>query len=161
LTSAFGHPALDRPAPCSTTIRFWLPEPVARIWDDAVHRIGLPTWASAVLLVRHAVAEWERIDPERIPTEHRILERDGYRCRAPGCSSRRGLEAHHIIHRSQGGPDDPWNRVTLCHTHHHHRIHGPATMRVSGRAPGDLTWELGTGRGQRPWRAYRGEKIVK
>jgi hypothetical protein len=152
--------------PRFTTLHFWLPDPVADHWDDAIRRLRaapdpLPTWAAAMLLVQHAVTEWERIDPARIPTEHKILERDGYRCRVPGCTSRRNLEAHHIIRRSQGGPDDPWNRVSLCHHHHHHAVHGPGTVRVSGQAPANLTWELGTRGGNKPWRVYRGEKIVQ
>ena len=35
--------------------------------------------------------------------EDRIYARDGWRCQAPGCSSRRNLEAHHVVHRARGG----------------------------------------------------------
>jgi hypothetical protein len=49
-----------------------------------------------------------------------VLERDRYRCR--GCSSNSG-EIHHIQFRSQGGPDEAWNLITLCPSCHR-RAHG-------------------------------------
>jgi len=54
-----------------------------------------------------------RLDPEsyrRLHTE--IIERDGWRCQA--CGSLRGLEVHHIQHRSQLGGDSDGNLITLC-----------------------------------------------
>ena len=41
-----------------------------------------------------------------------IKERDYYRCRA--CGYGQNLHVHHIIYRSHGGPDEPWNLITLC-----------------------------------------------
>jgi hypothetical protein len=113
----------------------------------------LPPWAVAVLLVRAALHEWERIDPDRIPTERRILHRDDYRCQAPGCTARNHLEVHHIVFRSRGGTDVDENLITLCHAHHHHAVHRQ-TLRITGRAPFDLTWVFAEGP------AYRGEKII-
>jgi 5-methylcytosine-specific restriction endonuclease McrA len=49
-----------------------------------------------------------------------ILSRDGYKCR--NCGWRTNLSVHHIIFRSQGGPDEDWNLVTLC-TSCHDGIH--------------------------------------
>lgn len=43
---------------------------------------------------------------------------DNGKCQVWGCSCREGLESHHIIPRSQGGPDELWNLITLCHYHH-------------------------------------------
>ena len=46
----------------------------------------------------------------------KILERDGWRCRA--CGSTAGLEVHHIQRRSQLGDDSDGNLITLrsdCH----------------------------------------------
>jgi hypothetical protein len=43
---------------------------------------------AALLLVRRAVEEWERVDPSRRPDNLKILERDEWRCQAPGCTSR-------------------------------------------------------------------------
>jgi HNH endonuclease len=103
----------------------------------------LPTWAAAMLILQHAVNEWERMDPSRRPAETPIYERDEYRCQAPGCSARRGLEAHHIIFRSRRGSDDPENLITLCHAHHRQGIH-ENRLKVSGQAPWNLKWRMGS-----------------
>ena len=52
-----------------------------------------------------------------------VLARDGYRCTADGCDSRRRLQTHHIHPWSQGGPTDPGNLITLCWYHHQVVIH--------------------------------------
>ncbi|HET9233320.1 MAG TPA: HNH endonuclease [Candidatus Eisenbacteria bacterium] len=114
--------------------------------------------------MRLAVEEWQRVDPSRRPAEWKIFERDEWRCRAPGCSSRRRLEAHHVIFRSHNGSDDPKNLVTLCHAHHRRGIH-EGTLRVEGTAPHALRWRLGGGRRRwdgtpRPVRYFRGSHIV-
>jgi hypothetical protein len=110
-------------------------------------------------LVQHALDEWLRHDPDTIPTEHAILERDNYLCRAPGCSSQRHLEVHHIRFRSQGGTDHPWNKITLCHAHHHHVLH-EGHLRLTGIAPDGLVWELGTEPGRAPLMTLRGDRIL-
>lgn len=46
----------------------------------------------------------------------RILERDGYRCRACGRPGR--LEVDHVVPVSRGGGDDPANLQALCRTCH-------------------------------------------
>lgn len=46
----------------------------------------------------------------------KILERDHYRCQE--CGFFKHLEVHHIIHRSQGGSNDPSNLITLCRRCH-------------------------------------------
>jgi hypothetical protein len=68
--------------------------------------------------------------------------RDGFRCSVPGCTARRNLHAHHVKFRSAGGPDEAWNRTTLCAFHHLRGVHAH-TVRCTGRAPGDLLFELG------------------
>jgi len=130
-----------------TTISFWAPDVLIEQWTTVIRRVQLlhgplPAWAAALFLVRRAVTEWERVDPSRRPTEWKIFERDRWRCQAPGCSSRRRLEAHHIIFRSQNGSDDPDNLITLCHGHHRRGIH-EGYLAVSGSAPSDLRWRLG------------------
>lgn len=45
----------------------------------------------------------------------KCIELDGS-CRR--CGSIQDLEPHHIIHSSQGGGDDLWNLITLCHNCH-------------------------------------------
>ncbi len=37
---------------------------------------------------------------------------DGVRC------LRIGVDCHHIIKRSQGGPDETWNLISICRRHH-------------------------------------------
>ena len=45
----------------------------------------------------------------------KVFERDGWNCRH--CSFR-VVHPHHIIFRSQGGPDDMRNLITLCPSCH-------------------------------------------
>lgn len=42
----------------------------------------------------------------------RIIKRDRDRCRR--CGTAHSLHVHHIDYRSQGGPDEEWNLITLC-----------------------------------------------
>ena len=44
-------------------------------------------------------------------------ERDGYRCRFPGCESRR-VDLHHIVYWTNGGRTDLDNLLSLCKYHH-------------------------------------------
>jgi len=44
-------------------------------------------------------------------------ERDGCRCRFPGCESRR-VDLHHIQHWASGGRTDLSNLISLCPWHH-------------------------------------------
>ena len=49
-----------------------------------------------------------------------VYERDGWKC--AHCNERGSLHPHHLIYRSQGGPDELWNLITLCaqcHRAHH------------------------------------------
>ena len=46
------------------------------------------------------------------------MARDGG-CRFPGCTERRYVEAHHVVHWIDGGPTDLANLVLLCWRHHH------------------------------------------
>lgn len=41
-----------------------------------------------------------------------VFPRDHWKCRH--CKTRNNLHAHHIIFRSQQGPDTDWNLLTLC-----------------------------------------------
>jgi hypothetical protein len=92
----------------------------------------------------------EGLGPERVRAAHRVFARDGWRCTVPGCSSYRELHDHHIRFRSAGGSDDESNRTTLCAWHHLRGVHaGPARLRLRllGRAPRRLRFELGLRRG--------------
>ncbi len=112
---------------------------------------GLPHWMSLVSLLVEYALEHDR-GPRR-----RIVERDGYRCAVPGCTSRANLDQHHIVFRSAGGGDEPENRVTLCEYHHHRGVHGDL-LRVRGRAPAGLVF--GVGRRGKQVRWYRADRRV-
>lgn len=45
-------------------------------------------------------------------TRARVYKRDGYRCAL--CDDSRRIQAHHVVFRSQGGPDTEMNLITLC-----------------------------------------------
>jgi hypothetical protein len=72
-----------------------------------------------------------------------VYIRDGWRCTAPACTSRRNLEDHHILYRSRRGPNDLSNRTCLCRFHHALGEHGNLAS-CKGTAPTGITWRLGS-----------------
>jgi hypothetical protein len=96
--------------------------------------------ACLVELARHYLAVWKPLLPKRKTRSQRIRERDGHRCSVPGCS-RKAMQAHHLEARSQGGSDADDNLGGLCAHHHLVGVHG-GYLRVRGKAPDALTWEL-------------------
>jgi hypothetical protein len=109
-------------------------------------------------MLDHALETWLLRDPTaRRPDP--VIERDGYRCAVPGCTSRRSLHDHHIAFRSAGGSDAPENRISLCAFHHHRCLHA-GLLRVSGRAPGELVFELGLRADGPPLARYRSGDIA-
>jgi hypothetical protein len=102
-------------------------------------------------LLDHALETWLLRDPaQRRPNP--VIERDGYRCAVPGCTSRRNLHDHHIDFRSAGGSNASENRVTLCAFHHLRCLHA-GLLNVHGRAPDALVFEL-------PLTRYRSGDII-
>ena len=102
----------------------------------------VPTWVGLLALLEDFVFTWDPVEsPPARPTDA-IHVRDGWRCAAPGCTSRRNLEAHHVVYRAQGGDGDPANLVSLCCFHHQRGEHDGLTQ-VRGRAPLGLLWRLG------------------
>lgn len=66
--------------------------------------------------------ERARSRPTRsIPRDVRraLQRRDHNHCRYPGCTNDGAVEAHHLVHRANGGPNELANLVTLCRFHHH------------------------------------------
>ena len=66
----------------------------------------------------------ERAHQDVPPSVARLVwRRDGGRCRVPGCRSARGIEIHHLVHRTDGGSHDASNLALLCSACHlaHHR----------------------------------------
>ena len=105
-----------------------------------------------------ALTAWRVRDPSsRRPDP--VIERDGYRCAIPGCTSRRNLHDHHVTFRSAGGSDDPSNRVTLCAFHHQRCVHA-RFLGVRGRAPDGLVFELGLRPGAPPLVRYRSGDVA-
>lgn len=87
-----------------------------------------------------------RPDPEMAAWSRDVLERDGWRCRWPGCPEEGPqVVAHHINERSQR-PDlrlDRANGAALCTQHHdnaHHTVAGRQKARRLGLL-GGTTYE--------------------
>jgi hypothetical protein len=81
------------------------------------------------------------------PHLFRLLKHRDRHCRAPGCTSTRGLQAHHRQHWSDGGTTDLDNLILLCGRHHRllhenkweirGRLRSPETVEFHGRT-GDV-----------------------
>ena len=115
----------------------WL---AARMFSIRCRRV--PAWVGLLALIEDFVDTWDddRGMPRRPGDE--IYVRDGWRCAAPGCTSRRNLEDHHLRYRSRGGDDDPANRICLCRFHHQRGEHGGLAS-CRGLAPVGVVWRLG------------------
>jgi hypothetical protein len=146
-------------------IVFWAPLDVAALWDSALRSCRgaagpqLEDWECFLLFVRALRDTWENPDDPQWKRRYRIFERDGWRCMAPGCTSRSGLNEHHIVFRSQQGNDEDENLVALCVGHHQEGIHA-SRLRCFGRAPDSLWWDLGIRPGGEPLMRYFGERVV-
>ena len=119
-------------------------------------------WWAMLAVFAEARDAWTQHAAANRHRTHPILERDAYRCAASGCTSRRGLERHHIHYRGHMGPDDDDNLATLCATHHRLGEHG-GILRVRGKAAPDaheLTWELGLDNNGRAQLICRGDHVL-
>ncbi len=105
----------------------------------------------------HALRAWGVLDAQgrfaKLRREHRVFARDGWRCAVPACTRMRGLHAHHVVYRSQGGGNERENLVTLCAYHHLRGVHA-GRLRIRGRAPHALRFELGIRAGRAPLAVY-------
>jgi hypothetical protein len=117
---------------------------------------SIPHWVGLLALIEDCVRTWDVVDNRNRHSLDAIHNRDGWRCGAPACTSRRNLQTHHLKHRSQGGGDEPWNLQGVCAFHHLRGEHG-GLARCRGRAPLDVVWRLGTTR-LGTW--YRNEKRI-
>ncbi len=104
----------------------------------------VPEWVGLLALLEEWL--WTHDDPRTMPDRpgwrQRALELSGFRCMAPGCTSRRNLQVHHIHYRGHQGGDESWNVLVLCEFHHHQGEHG-TLARFRGRAPLDVLCQLG------------------
>lgn len=108
----------------------------------AARCLRVPAWAGLWVLLEDYARTWD--DPASFPRRqwHKTYERDGWRCMAPGCTSRKKLDCHHLDYRSHQGSDELPNLLTLCRYHHQQGEHGRYAS-VQGTAPAGLLWRLG------------------
>jgi hypothetical protein len=118
-------------------VEFRAPREVAELFVALARSVGLEA------MLDHAIATW--LEAGSALRDYADFRRDGFRCTVPACSARRNLHSHHIRFRSAGGPDVAWNRTTLCAYHHQRGVHSGA-IAIRGRAPDELTYDLGIGR---------------
>ncbi|MGV8125070.1 MAG: HNH endonuclease [Candidatus Xenobiia bacterium LiM19] len=85
---------------------------------------------------------------------HKVIERDNFRCIIPGCSSRAGLDDHHIRFRSHGGSNKLSNNSSTCFKHHRHCIHDNRYITIKGKAPDNLTVAMGVEPGRPPFALF-------
>jgi len=145
-------PPADAGPPGDPTAPSWL---AARMFSIRCRR--LPAWVGLLSLIEDFVDTWD--DEHGMPRRpgDEIYVRDGWRCTAPGCTSRRNLEDHHLRYRSQGGGDDPANRICLCRFHHQRGEHGGLAS-CRGEAPIAVVWRLGRRDTTPTW--YRNERRI-
>ncbi len=122
--------------PEPAAIAFPAPPEIAEFFLQMLARAG-----SLERLLAHAIRTW--VEQGELFEDYADFERDGFRCTVPGCTGRRNLHSHHIRFRSHQGPDEPWNRTTLCACHHERALHLERTIRIRGRAPDKLIFALG------------------
>jgi hypothetical protein len=117
----------------------------------------LPEWRCLEVLILGFLAEHlDTPEVKRLQAAYPTLERDGWRCQAPICSGRGPLHRHHAEARGVGGPDVDWNITSLCNGHHLDHVHTMRSLRVWGRAPDRLTWEVGCRPGLPPLLRFQG-----
>lgn len=72
----------------------------------------------------------------RVPAAlRRALSARDRRCRFPGCSETRHVDAHHVRHWADGGPTSLANLVQLCRFHHRFVHEGGCSVRMSAGGP--------------------------
>ncbi len=92
-------------------------------------------------LAEHFTSVWKPARRRRSTPARAVRARDLGWCLVPGCS-RPATDAHHVLFRSLGGGDEAANLASLCSPHHLRGVH-MGNVRVRGRAPDRLVWELG------------------
>lgn len=68
----------------------------------------------------------------------KVFMRDKFCCVVPGCTAKRFLDVHHILHREHGGKHTMANLCVLCF--HHHKAHHDGLLVIEGTAPHGLTF---------------------
>ncbi len=122
----------DEPWPHPATLPSLL---AARTISTRARRV--PAWVGLLALLEDATLTWD--DPRATPRRpgDDVYRRAGYRCEAPGCTSRANLHDHHVVFRAHGGGDGLENRIVLCEGHHR-ALHDAGTLSARGAAPVDV-----------------------
>jgi hypothetical protein len=113
----------------------WDPVRGSAVRPDAASSADLPDGA-----LKGASARVSPAAPKR-PGDP-IYSRAGWRCTAPGCTSRKNLDDHHVVYRSRGGGNALDNRDCICRFHHYWGEHGELAS-CRGKAPLGILWRLG------------------
>ncbi len=114
---------MDNRFPVGLGSRAYLAQTGQHLSDTQLARVVCD--AELQLLVEHDGAPLWLGHNVRLFNRHQrraMNHRSGGGCEFPGCTTRRWVEAHHIIQASNGGPTDLDNGVLLC-SHHHHQLH--------------------------------------
>jgi len=129
----------------------WL---AARLFASRGRRV--PTWVALLAMLEEYASTWDQRNGVPRRAAAAVYIRAGWRCTAPGCTSRQNLEDHHIVYRSRGGGHGLANRTCVCRFHHQQGEHGGLAA-CRGQAPLDIIWRLG-----RPDLAhwYRNERLL-
>jgi hypothetical protein len=120
-------------------LKLRVPEDVRALFSACCRVTRAGASRTLVLVAAHFIETWEV--KGRRTAARRVIDRNGGWCAVPGCS-RPAVHSHHIQFRSHGGGPEDENQVGVCLAHHLHGIH-EGYVRVSGRAPDALVWELG------------------
>ena len=106
------------------------------------------------LIYHYLENEHKNLKKKKRRLRHKVIERDNFRCIVPGCSSRSGLDDHHITFRSQGGGDELPNNTSTCHLHHCQCVHDNRYITIKGQAPDNLTVAMGVEPGRPPFALF-------
>jgi len=96
-----------------TVIRLWVEPGVREIWEATVAHLrstvrpDLKEWEALGIVLREFWLAWDTVETRRQRRENPILERDGWRCTAPGCRSV-GTEGCTSITSSSGARGVRW-----------------------------------------------------
>ncbi len=103
---------------------------------------SVPAWVGLLALLEDFVCTWDDAKGHPHRAADAVYRREGFRCMAPGCTSRQNLEDHHIVYLSRRGSDELFNRLCLCRFHHQVGEHGDLAN-CRGIAPLGVRWTLG------------------